>query len=120
MVSADKRKKNHDSEKEWNYGGVKRRDFRHSKDGPEVINGRGKKKERKNLLRCHKSPDEKHLVQSYRRYSFSFDMKTFCVYCGTYFSRKEIKNNFFKRIDPVVGDPDLAIVYRRWWTEEEE
>lgn len=60
MVSQDKKKKNHDDpNSNWRYGGVARRDFRASKDGPEAPK-HVRKKTKKDKLVCKQSPDKVH------------------------------------------------------------
>lgn len=60
MVSQDKKKKNHDDPgSEWRYGGVARRDFRASKDGPEEVK-HVRKRTKKDKLVCKRSPDKTH------------------------------------------------------------
>ncbi len=60
MVSQDKKKKKHDDpNSEWRYGGVARRDFRASKDGPEAPK-HVRKKSKKEKKQCKRSPDKLH------------------------------------------------------------
>lgn len=82
MVSQDKRKKNHDNPKDWGYGGVVRRDFRASKDGPEVIKQR-RKRTKKEKKACKRSPDRVHSYVYNERYSFEpFWTTLSCEFCG--------------------------------------
>jgi hypothetical protein len=69
------RKKDDDS---WSYGGVKRRDFRNSHDGPEVVGKHKKKKDKRKCKKNKDGPHEPELVEEshgwYKIYK--------CIHCG--------------------------------------
>lgn len=103
MVSEDKKRKNHDIE-DWGYRGIARRDFRASKDGPEVTLP-PRRKRKSAPVSCHKNKDGFHTTPSRRdnpynnilernKYYFWNMMNrrptNYCIDCGRYFSAKDM------------------------------
>lgn len=88
MVSADKRKKNHDVHG-YGYSGIVHRDFRHSKGGPEVT---GPPRKRRPKPDCPKATDKVHVILfSYYEYIFVSIRRSHCINCGRDFSRNSLK-----------------------------
>lgn len=82
MASADKKRKNHDVES-WHYRGVKRRDFRHSKDGPEVSRTTPSRKNKARF--CKKNHNGSHEVKfGVTHYTWFWSL--ICTHCGKIFS----------------------------------
>lgn len=85
MVSEKKKHKDYDS---WYYGGVKRRDFRASHDGPEKTGPPRKKKTRM----CKRNGGNKHVVRYERVRSWFSSIR--CIHCGKQFFGVKIPNKF--------------------------
>lgn len=87
MVSA--RKRNRDDS--WSYGGVKARDFRQSKDGPEVTGG---PKPKKNKMACKKNKGQEHIIV-FIIGSWGF-RELACMHCNKEFWAYQIKRHNLK------------------------
>ena len=88
MVSEDKKRKNRD-DKGWYYGGVKRRDFKASKDGPEVTGPAKPMTSKEKKKYCKRQGYQQHVVDFVSK-GFYSTLK--CIYCG-----KEYMSGFNKK-----------------------
>lgn len=77
MVSEDKKKKNHDVDS-WSYSGTKKKDFRHSHDGPEVT---GPPKPKRNNKKCKRNKGGPHIPGDWILHEHGWAHKD-CIYCG--------------------------------------
>ena len=74
---------------DWTSSNIKREEFRHSHDGPEVTGPPKNKSQKKKF--CKRNKWEKHEVELRQYYTWWFELT--CVHCGKRFWKADIERH---------------------------